>query len=188
VIVFDQKLQAARGWARRGLHGLLATLLALGIFVQVLGSAFYWDLWIRIGFNASEKWLGKPNMSGSPLMVLGVGCGSCFEQMYALNWLPPFQPIVGHWWLMKHVPFGDDWVKAEADAPWHTYTKLRLDIHEFYPVGRTDWWMIDYVHGHLALGIALLVAMSLAGILSLTVLARALRADAPVRAGPRALN
>jgi 1,4-alpha-glucan branching enzyme len=48
----------------------------------LLGSAFYWDLWIRVGFTASEKWLGKPNLTGSPLMVLGVGCGSCFEQMY----------------------------------------------------------------------------------------------------------
>lgn len=184
VMVFDEWLQAARGWARRGLRALLGTVLAAGIFVQVLGSAFYWDLWIRVAFTAAEKWLGKPNTSGSVFMTLGVGCGACFEQMHTLNWLPPFQPIVGHWWLMKHVPFNHDWIRAEADAPWHTYTKLRLDIKDVYPVGRTDWWMLDYVHGHLAAGITLLVAMALMGILSLGILARLLRAEGRVRAGP----
>jgi hypothetical protein len=186
VIVFDDKLQAARGWSRRALRGLLGTVLALGIFVQVLGSAFYWDLWIRVGFTAAEKWLGKPNLSGSPLMALGVGCGSCFEQMHTLNWLPPFQPIVGNWWLLKHVPWGHDWITAEKDAPWHTYTRLRLDIHEVYPVGRTDWWMIDYVpRGYTAAGVTLLVSMTLMGLLSIWMLAAALRDDR-ARAGPHA--
>jgi hypothetical protein len=184
VIVFDEKLQAARGWSRQALRGLLGTLLALGIFVQVLGSAFYWDLWIRVGYTASEKWLGKPNLVGSPLMALGVGCGSCFEQMHALNWLPPFQPIVGHWWLLKHVPFGHDWITAEKDAPWHTYTTLRLDIRDVYPAGRTDWWMIDYAHGHLAAGVTLLLSMSLLGLLSIGLLARNLRLLPRERPGP----
>jgi hypothetical protein len=184
VMVFDEKLRAARGWARHGLRGLLGAVMAVGIFVQVLGSAFYWDLWIRVGFTASEKWLGKPNLTGSPLMTLGVGCGSCFEQMYALNWLPPFQPIVGHWWLIKHVPWNHDWIKAEADAPWHTYTKLRLDIKDAYPVGRTDWWMLDYVHGHLRAGLTLLTGMSAMGVLSLILLARLLRSEDRLRAGP----
>jgi hypothetical protein len=184
VIVFDEKLRAARGWARTGLRTLLGTALAAGLFVQVLGSAFYWDLWIRVGYTASEKWLGRPNLGGQPLLSLGVGCGSCFEQMYALNWLPAFQPIAGHWWLIKHVPFQHDWITAEKDAPWHTYTTLRLDIKDVYPVGRTDWWMLDYVHGHLKAGITLLVAMVLMGILSLVLLVRALRADDQARAGP----
>jgi hypothetical protein len=188
VIVFDDKLQAARGWTRRFLRSLLGTALALGIFVQVLGSAFYWDLWIRVGFTASEKWLGKPNLSGSPLMALGVGCGSCFEQMYALNWLPPFQPIVGHWWLLKHVPWGHDWVAAEKDAPWHTYTKLRLDIKDVYPVGRTDWWMIDYVHGHLTLGLTMLVLMSLGGFGSLALLIGAVRSEERARSTAPLVN
>jgi hypothetical protein len=184
VMVFDEKLQAARGWARRGLRALLASVMAVGIFVQVLGSAFYWDLWIRVGFTAAEKWLGKPNTGGSEFMRLGVGCGACFEQMYALNWLPPFQPIVGHWWLMKHVPWNHDWIRAEADAPWHTYTKLRLDIKDAYPIGRTDWWMLDYVHGHLQAGIIILVLMTATGVLSLVLLARLLQADRRLRAGP----
>ena len=183
LLVFDQKLQAARGWARRGLRALLGALLAVGIFVQVLGSAFYWDLWIRVAFTASEKWLGKPDTGGSAFMTLGVGCGACFEQMYALNWLPPFQPIVGHWWLLKHVPSGDDWITAEADAPWHTYTRLRLDIREVYPVGRTDWWFLDYVHGHLGAGVTLLVAMALLALASLALLGRLL-VEERTRAGP----
>lgn len=178
LLVFDEKLQAARGWARRGLRSLLGAALAVGIFVQVLGSAFYWDHWIRISYTAAEKWLGKPNLSGSPLMVLGVGCGSCFEQMHTLNWLPPFQPIVGHWWLIKHVPWQHDWVTAEKDAPWHTYTRLQLYIKDFYPLGRTDWWMLDYVHGgKLKGGIILLVSMTVMGLLSIAGFVRSWRAS-----------
>ena len=184
VIVFDEKLQAAHGWVRNALRWLLGTALALGLFVQVLGSAFYWDLWIRVGYTASEQWLGKPNLAGQPLMSLGVGCGSCFEQMYALNWLPAFQPIAGHWWLMKHVPWNHDWLTAEKDAPWHTYTTLRLNIKDVYPAGRTDWWMLDYVHGNLKGGITLLVAMTLMAILSIVLLVRALRPAGGDRAGP----
>jgi hypothetical protein len=187
VLGFDEKLREAVGWARRGLRGLLAATLGVGIFVQVLGAAFYWDLWIRVSFTAAEKWLGKPNLGGSPVMSLGVGCGSCFEQMYSLNWLPPFQPIVGHWWLLKHVPWKHDWATAEADAPWHTYTKLRLDIKDVYPVGRTDWWMLDYVpNGNLRSGIILLVVMSVLGLLSIAGFVRTWRATAPppTRAGP----
>jgi hypothetical protein len=188
VIVFDEKLREARGWVKNALRGLLGTALAVGLFVQVLGSAFYWDLWIRVGYTAAERWLGKPNLGGSPLLSMGVGCGSCFEQMHSLNWLPPFQPIVGHWWLIKHVPFQHDWITAEKDAPWHTYTTLRLDIKDVYPVGRTDWWMLDYVHGHLQGGITLLVVMALMGILSIVLLVRALRADGGDRAGPALSN
>lgn len=188
VIVFDEKLQAARGWARNALRGLLGTALALGLFVQVLGSAFYWDLWIRVSFTAAEKWLGKPNLAGSPLMWMGVGCGSCIEQMYGVNWVPPFQPIVGHWWLMKHVPFQHDWITAEKDAPWHTYTTLRLDIRDVYPLGRTDWWMLDYVHRHLRAGIILLVSMVLLGLLSIAWLVHGLRAEGRERAGPALSN
>jgi hypothetical protein len=184
VLVFDEKLQAAGSWARRGLRALLGTLLATGIFVQVLGSAFHWDHWIRITYTASEKWLGKPDTRGSAFMTQGLGCSACFEQMYALDWLPPFQPIVGHWWLMKHVPWNHDWVRAEADAPWHTYTKLQLDISQVYPAGRTDWWMLDYLPGHRSAGLILLAVMTLLGLSSVLLLARLLREEARRRAGP----
>jgi hypothetical protein len=86
--------------------------------------------------------------------------------------------------MIKHVPFNHDWITAEADAPWHTYTKLRLDIKDVYPAGRTDWWMLDYVHGHLTAGITILVLMSLVGMTSIALFVRALRAEGRERAGP----
>jgi len=57
-----------------------------------------------------------------------------------------------------------------------------------YPAGRTDWWMLDYVHGNLKGGITLLVAMTLMAILSVGLLVRAVRAAGGDRAGPALPN
>jgi hypothetical protein len=54
--------------------------------------------------------------------------------MYAQTWLPPFSPIEGHLWLLRHVPAGHDAKTAEADAPWRRYTTLRLDIEDTFAV------------------------------------------------------
>jgi hypothetical protein len=170
VIAFDHRLRAARGWARNGLRGLLGAALAVGLFVQVLGSAFHWDLWSRISATASERWLGKPVPTSQPLSP-AAGCTACSEQMYRPNWLPPFQPIVGHWWLLKHVPARHDWITAEKDAPWHTYTTLRLAINDAYAGGRVDWWRLDHA------GSTMLLSMALLGLLSIGLLVRALRAE-----------
>src|SRR4029453_16214146 len=93
---------------RRLVAAALVAALALGVFVQILGSAYYWDHWIRISKEASAAWLGKPNRSGSFPPDRGGVCDACFEDQYAQQWLPPFQPIAGHLWLLRHTPFGDD--------------------------------------------------------------------------------
>ncbi len=119
----------------------LSTFAVLGVWVQLLGNAFYWDHWIRIGKDARTDWLGEPDRRGAAIPERGRGhCDSCFEDLHALLWLPPFQPIVGHAWLVRHVAFEHAWEQAERDAPWHRYTTLQLDVERSYRRVRFDWW------------------------------------------------
>jgi hypothetical protein len=41
------------------------SFFAVGLFVQVLGNAFYWDHFIRISQEARSRWLGSPNRAGA---------------------------------------------------------------------------------------------------------------------------
>jgi hypothetical protein len=163
-------LLLAFGWTirtvwRRFQQALLGVVLALGVFVQILGNAFYWDHYIRIGKEAREHWLGRPNRAGAYRPDRGGHCDDCFEDMFPLNWLPAFQPIEGHYWLLRHVVADDDWRSAEEDAPWHRYTTLNLNIASSYQRARIDWWvflwMVDYPDyfwgGAILLGLLVLV-------------------------------
>ncbi len=119
-------------------------LFLCGVFSQVMGNAFYWDHFIRIAMDARVAWLGKPNRGGAIVQDRGGHCDACFEDMHGMLWLPQFQPIVGHFWALRHVIAGDDWVAAEKDGPWHPTTTLKLDISSNYPRFRIDWWILDY--------------------------------------------
>jgi hypothetical protein len=162
VLAFDRALQV-----RRRVAVLAASLvLASGIAVQVIGASFYWDHFIRISQEATTHWLGSPNRSGAVSRDRGGMCDPCFEDFYSFNWLPPFSPIEGHVWLLRHVPFDHDWLRAEQDAPWHRYTKLKLTIAGFYPRARVDWWYLDFrkkfpFAGHVLLS-SMLAGLSLA--------------------------
>jgi len=133
-------------WLRRGSPGLgrrslFALFIVLGIAVQLLGNAFYWDHFIRISMDARTAWLGRPNRAGAIIPVRADGhCDSCFEDLHQLEWLPPFQPILGHLWLVRSQIAGRDWKAAEADAPWHRHTSLPLKIAPSYERVRLDWW------------------------------------------------
>jgi hypothetical protein len=174
LVIDDALAIRARGRRRLATGGVVAVMV-WGAFVQVLGNAFYWDHYIRITREATTWWLGSPNRAGAPTPARDGVCGACFEDTYGLQWLPPFQPIEGHWWLLKHVPFGHDWIRAEEDAPWHRYTTLRLSLADTYPRARIDWWFLDYALEHRAVGVLLLVLMALgfgAGVAGLTLLLR----------------
>jgi hypothetical protein len=157
--------QLARERRRLALAGLAAGTLALGGFVQVLGNAFYWDHYIRlVVFQASRQWLGQPNVKGAIAPDRGGFCDGCFETMYPIEYLPPFQPIVGHWWLLKHVPFGHTWAQAERDAPWHPHTTLPLQISD-YDRARVDWWILAHAEARAvaaAIVTVLMVVLALA--------------------------
>ena len=115
-----------------------------GVVVQLLGNAFYWDHYIRVAQDARSGWLGVPNRSGGIPWNNAHACDPCFEDLNPFIWLPPFQPILGHWWMLGHVLKEHDWVRAEADAPWHRYTKLQVNIADAYARARIDWWYLDF--------------------------------------------
>jgi hypothetical protein len=141
---------------RRVAQAIAVALVGLSFYVQVLGNAFYWDTFIRVGQEASMRWLGVPNRTGAHEPGAG-GCGPCFEDMHPLNWLPPFQPIVGHHWMLGHVLRKHPWTAAEKDAPWRRTTSLTLPLAGSYPRARIDWWFLDFTSKGLGAGILLLV-------------------------------
>lgn len=111
----------------------------VALFVQLLGSAFDWSDFTRISMDVQHAWLGRPDLSGTPLAP--APCFSCFEHLYPIQWLPPMQPIGGQWWLLKHKLAGDDWRTAEADGPWKSYTSVTADIQAAYDSAALDWWL-----------------------------------------------
>ena len=140
---------------------VLAAVLAAGVAVQLLGNALYWDHFIRIAIDTKNQWLGNPNRSGAYVAESGRGhCDSCFEDTYEILWTPAFQPIRGHWWLVKSLARGDDAKSAQADAPWRPYTSLDVDLSRSYPRARIDWWGLLWLEdapGTWPVGLLLLV-------------------------------
>jgi hypothetical protein len=129
-------------WQRRA----VVAVAAAGVVVQLLGCALYWDHFIRIAIETKNQWLGNPNRSGSYIPAKGrPHCDSCFEDTYELLWTPAFQPIRGHWWLVKSLARGDDDRSAQADAPWRRYTSLEVDLKPTYPRARIDWWGLLWI-------------------------------------------
>jgi hypothetical protein len=130
---------------------LFATGLVLcGFFVQLLGNAFYWDHYLRIALDVRTKWLGQVNRTASLTVDKGGFCEGCFEDVYPMVWLGPFQPILGHFWLLRHVPFGDSHLVAGQDAPWRRHTQLAIDIKTTYERVRVDHWFYDTTQHRVA--------------------------------------
>jgi hypothetical protein len=150
------KLRSFRRWL--GIGFLVSTFL-VGGFVTYLGNAIYWDHFIRIQNEATQAWLGMPNNRGDGISTTSSPCPVCFETLYPLHWLPPFQHIAGNYWLLSHVPFNDDWVTAEKDAPWRRYTNLQLNIQQNYGRARVDWWYTEYRHTYPKLSTTLVVLL-----------------------------
>jgi len=132
--------------ASRIRRAIVVAVVALGIGVQVLGAALYWDHFIRIAIETKNQWLGNPNRAGSYIPAKGrPHCDSCFEDTYELLWTPAFQPIRGHWWLVKSLARGDDDKSAQVDAPWRRYTTLEVNLASTYPRARIDWWGLLWI-------------------------------------------
>ena len=158
-LLVNDLLSGAWGWRRVLAASALGTLLLSGGFVQYLGNAFYWDHFIRIQHDAARDWLGVPNPKGNGMLDPKTGCGACFEDMHPMHWLPPFQPILGHLWMLHHVPYDDTWIVAEKDAPWHRYTSLQLNISSSWARARFDWWFTEYRDGHPTISWVLILGL-----------------------------
>jgi hypothetical protein len=167
---------------------VLAFVVAAGLAVNVLGSALYWDHFIRIAIDVKNQWLGDPNRSGAYIPERGRGhCDSCFEDTYEILWTPAFQPIKGHLWLLTSLVRGDaDGKEAQVDAPWRRYTSLEMNLGATYPRARLDWWgmlwIADAPHTR-TLGIGLLVLLTAAAALGIS---RWIRLHRSVIPGPDA--
>jgi hypothetical protein len=138
---------------------LAVAVLALGLFVQLLGNAFYWDHYLRIVLDVRSKWLGQVNRTGALTSDKGGYCEGCFEDVYPMVWLPPFQPILGHVWLLRHVPFHHDWQRAKHDAPWRRHTRLEIDGKEKWDRVRMDHWLCDAEQHEVAGTLVLLLLL-----------------------------
>ncbi|MDX2022374.1 MAG: hypothetical protein SF187_19215 [Deltaproteobacteria bacterium] len=135
---------AASKASRTPLRWAIAGLCVVGLIVQLLGNAFYWDHFIRISQEARNGWLGNPNRIGSKGVPRPTSCDPCFEDYYPFEWLPAFQQIEGHWWLLKTVPLHKSWIEATMTAPWTHYTSMQIPIPRSYPQARIDWWPIQF--------------------------------------------
>lgn len=139
---------AARDAVKRQARPLLiGSVFALGVAVQLLGIVFYWDDFTIIARTVQRQWLGTPDLRGT--VMAPDPCFSCFEQMYGIDWLPPFQPIIGNWWLLRHKLAHHDWRRAEADAPWRRLTSIGPDISPGYDGAHIDWWPLGMGSGVL---------------------------------------
>jgi hypothetical protein len=141
VFAYEDFLQTAR----HRTMAILGGVFAAGLAVQVAGSSFYWDHFIRIAQDVQSQWLGKAVRSGAFWPDRGGACDPCFEDLHALNWLPPFSPIEGHWWLLRHKVRKSTWEQAAADAPWRRYTSLEINIARTFKAARPDWWGLDFL-------------------------------------------
>lgn len=153
----------------------LAVIFAAGAFVTYLGNAIYWDHYIRIESDAAQYWLGVPNNKGDGISAPNAPCPVCFETIYSLQWLPPFQHIVGNYWLLSHLPSNDSWVVAEKDAPWRRYTNLQINIQQSYARARVDWWFVEYRHTFPTLSWTLAIVLPALSLLMMVLFALEVR-------------
>jgi hypothetical protein len=135
-----------------------AAILLVGIWVQIVGGSQYWDHFIRFSRTAQTQWLGSPNRSGALTADKGGACDPCFEDFYARNYTPAFQPIDVQWWYLKHHILNDPWDVAAKDIPMRRYTTLQFaSARSWYERPPWDWWKLDYVGRYRWAGHAMLV-------------------------------
>jgi hypothetical protein len=136
-------IEAARQQLRLLRSAVLAAALAAGIWVQTLGSIFYWDHWIQITIAATHEWLRYPHCP--PPLPPERGCWPDGKILYAMHWVPALQQLAGHVWLMRHVPFGDPFEVAELDAPWQWQRTVHVPgAKTHYNNAGIDWWALDF--------------------------------------------
>jgi hypothetical protein len=130
----------------------------VGLWVQVVGASQYWDSFIRVSKNVQAQWLGSPNRTGAATPDHGGACDPCFEDFYARNYTPAFQPIDGQWWSLKHHLLSHPWEIAVRDMPLKRYTRLDFpNVKQWYEAPPWDWWKLDFVGRYKSTGNLLLV-------------------------------
>ena len=116
----------ARGRVRLRQCGL-GLVLGLGLSVQLLGAAFYWDHYIRLLIAVKDQ-------TGAP--------GWFRENLSHGHYIPEFSPLRGHVWMLRH--WWHDDPDLDRDAPWKTIHPLPADLSDGWRRLRLDWWALDW--------------------------------------------
>jgi len=120
-----EALQRGRQRIRRWAVGFL---VAGGIAVQLLGSSFYWDHYIRALIAVKDQ-------TGAP--------GWFQENLTHGHYIPSFSPIAGQWWMLKH--YVTQTPDLARDAPWRNERIAPADLTEAWNRLRIDWWGLDWI-------------------------------------------
>ena len=103
---------------------------SLGLLVQGLGSALYWDHYCRV-LAAVQRQALQPTWS---------------EDHHVFGYfVPQFSPLLGHYWLLRHYLRHDP--DLLLDAPWSQLLSAKLDLHDEWSRVRIDLWLFDWLPG-----------------------------------------
>lgn len=122
-------LEPAAAWVERRGDALgrsvLAGLAAAGLLVQLLGSAFAPDQYLRVATMVK-------NRTGAAAWF-GVAPDHC-------HFIPQFSPLLGHAWLLRHLVSGDR--GFAADAPFRQLVPIGARLDAEWPRLELNWWGI----------------------------------------------
>lgn len=126
----------------------LGFVLVAGLWVNLLGAAFYWDHYIRVLISVKDQ----------------TGAWGWFQENLSHgHYIPEFSPLRGHLWLLRHGLLSDG--DLDRDAPWKPVIPAPADLSDAWRRLRPDWWLLDWhdpVTGPSLAGVGILV-MLLAG-------------------------
>jgi hypothetical protein len=124
---------------------LLGALIAAGVAVQLLGASIYWDHYIRVLIAVKDQ----------------TGSGGWYQEHLSHgHYIPAFSPLVGQWWLLRHVVHNDP--NLDEDAPWKSVIPFPANMSEAWVRVRLDWWLLEFTQGqdsHPRVAAALLLLM-----------------------------
>jgi hypothetical protein len=104
---------------------LLATVLAVGLSVQLLGAAFPPETYLRI----------------LAVVKNGSGASGWFAVPDQAHFMPQFSPLSGHAWLLSHLYRHDK--KLEQKTPWTLLVPATPKLESEWPRVRLDWWALS---------------------------------------------
>jgi hypothetical protein len=108
----------------RARRAAVATLVAAGVFVQILGISFSPDSYLKLATQVKN----------------GSGANGWFTAWDQVHYMPQFSPLAGHLWLLTHL--GKPKPKAPVEnPPWHLLQPATVKL-ELEAV-KIDWWALD---------------------------------------------
>ena len=117
----------ARG-RRRLRRALTYSVVAAGLAVQLLGASLYWDHYIRVLIAVKDQ-------TGAP--------GWFRESLTQAHYIPSFSPLVGQWWLLRHLAAQDP--DLDRDAPWRSIMPSHAYLADAWSRLRLDWWPLEWL-------------------------------------------